>query len=72
MRPELVAEAIVEQIVFKRSDQVFLPKRMWIAGYLRALPQSLQEAIRSFYSKIVWRVRTARLADEEHVGPDRL
>jgi hypothetical protein len=68
MGPKVVAEAIVEQIVFKRSDQVFLPRRMWTAVLLRALPQTLQEMIRSIYSKIVWRMRNARLADKKHAS----
>ncbi|KAJ5305907.1 hypothetical protein N7508_004922 [Penicillium antarcticum] len=66
MKPEVVAKAVLEQVLLKRGDQVFLPKKMWIGGVLRALPQRLQEMIRSVYSKILWRVRNARLADKEH------
>ncbi|KAJ5754133.1 uncharacterized protein N7511_008286, partial [Penicillium nucicola] len=66
MKPEVVAEAVVEQILFKLSDQVFLPQSMWTAGVLRALPQWLQEMLRSIFSKTVLRVRNARLADKEY------
>jgi hypothetical protein len=63
MSPEVVAEAVVEQIVYQKSDQVFLPKRLWLAGCLRAFPRGIQEMIRSSYSQVIWRVRNARLAD---------
>ncbi|KAJ5257209.1 hypothetical protein N7478_013313 [Penicillium angulare] len=56
MSPQAVSDAVVEQIVLRRGDQIILPRTMGIAGYLRAFPHWLQEIVRSFHSEIVWKI----------------
>ncbi|KAJ5692604.1 hypothetical protein N7462_002027 [Penicillium macrosclerotiorum] len=66
MDPKEVSEAIIDQITSERSGQIFLPRRLVIVGFLRSLPHWLQNSIRASFSRIVWKVRNVRLADEDH------
>ncbi|KAJ5953490.1 hypothetical protein N7454_000386 [Penicillium verhagenii] len=60
MTPQIVSEAIIDQIVSRRSGQVILPRHLSLAGSIRACPLWLQEYIRPVFSKIVRKVRSVR------------
>ncbi|KAJ5959151.1 uncharacterized protein N7479_006301 [Penicillium vulpinum] len=62
--PKEVSQAVVEHIVTRKSGQTILPRHASVFGSLKALPLWLQEAIRSYFSSIVWRVRIKRVADK--------
>ncbi|KAJ5778782.1 hypothetical protein N7520_002028 [Penicillium odoratum] len=60
MTPKAVSDAIVDQIVSRRSGQVILPRHFSLAGSIRACPLWLQEMIRPVFSRIVRKVRAMR------------
>ncbi|KAJ6096870.1 hypothetical protein N7486_007616 [Penicillium sp. IBT 16267x] len=60
LSPKAVSDAVIKQIVSKRSGQVILPRHLSLAGSIRAAPLWLQEMIRPYFSKIVRRVRNMR------------
>jgi hypothetical protein len=61
--PKDVSQAVVEHIVTRKSGQTIVPRHASAVGSLRALPLWLQEAMRSYFSSIVLRVRIKRVAD---------
>lgn len=60
MSTKIVSEAVLEHIFERRSGQIVLPRHLRVAGSLRAFPLWLQEPVRSFFSKVVRRVRDVR------------
>lgn len=68
MGPAVVSEAVLDHILSRKSGQIILPRALSLAGSLRALPLWLQEAIRSFSSKIVRRVSDVRAIDKVQAG----
>ncbi|KAJ5383407.1 Short-chain dehydrogenase/reductase SDR [Penicillium concentricum] len=62
--PKEVSQAVVEHIVTRKSGQTIVPRHASAVGSLRALPLWMQEAMRSYFSRIVLRVRIKRIADE--------
>lgn len=60
MTPKVVSDAVLEHIFERRSGQIVLPRHLRVAGSLRAFPLWLQEPVRSFFSKVVRRVRNVR------------
>ena len=62
MAPNAVSERVVEQILARKGGQIILPGTLSLASSLRGLPIPFQEATRSFFSKIVYRVRDVRIA----------
>ncbi|KAJ5836060.1 hypothetical protein N7447_002086 [Penicillium robsamsonii] len=67
--PKEVSQAVVDHIVTRTSGQTIVPRRASAVGSLRALPLWLQEAMRSYLSRIVLRVRIKRIADENSGRP---
>lgn len=51
--PQVVADAVVKQIVSASGGQLFLPPTMKNASFIRALPNWLQESIRKTTSRAV-------------------
>ncbi|CAI7619983.1 unnamed protein product [Penicillium glandicola] len=63
--PKDVSQAVVEQIVTRKSGQTIVPRHASVIGSLKALPLWLQEAMRSYFSRAVLRVRIKRIAGEK-------
>jgi short-subunit dehydrogenase len=61
MSPKVVSQAVLEHIFERKSGQIVLPRHLRVAGSLRAFPLWLQEPVRSFFSKVVRRVRDVRI-----------
>lgn len=61
-----VSRVVVEHIITQKSGQTIVPRHSSVIGSLRAFPLWLQEAMRSYMSKIVLRVGIKRAADENH------
>jgi hypothetical protein len=51
--PQVVADAVVNQIASASSGQLFLPATMRNASFIRAMPNWIQESIRKTTSKAV-------------------
>ncbi|KAJ5796595.1 uncharacterized protein N7518_005135 [Penicillium psychrosexuale] len=62
--PKDVSQAVVEHLVNRKSGLTVLPRHSSVIGSLRAFPLWLQEAVRSYFSSFVMRVRIQRTADE--------
>ncbi|KAJ5726866.1 hypothetical protein N7493_005893 [Penicillium malachiteum] len=62
MSPKTVSERVVDQIISRQGGQIILPTRLFLASALRGLPIPVQEMARSFFSKIVYKVRDVRTA----------
>lgn len=61
-----VSRVVVEHIITRKSGQTIVPKHSTVIGSFRAFPLWLQEALRSYMSKIVLRVGIKRAADENN------
>lgn len=61
-----VSRVVVEHIVTRKSGQTIVPRHSSVVGSLRAFPLWLQEALRSYMSRIVLQVGVKRAADESH------
>ncbi|KAJ5196511.1 hypothetical protein N7449_006990 [Penicillium cf. viridicatum] len=61
-----VSQVVVEHIITRKSGQTIVPRHSSVIGSLRAFPLWLQEAMRSYLSRIVLRVGIKRAADENH------
>ena len=44
--PQIVADAIIKQVVGGNGGQIFVPERLWYSAAVRGLPTWLQVAIR--------------------------
>lgn len=64
LNPKDVSRAVVEHIVTRKSGQTIVPGHSSVIGSLRAWPLWLQEAVRSYFSKILLQVSIKRAADE--------
>ncbi|KAJ5518527.1 Short-chain dehydrogenase/reductase SDR [Penicillium expansum] len=62
--PKDVSQAVVEHIVTRKSGQTIVPRHCSMIGSLRASPLWLQEAARSYMSRIILRVSIKRAANE--------
>jgi hypothetical protein len=51
--PQVVADAVIKQIVSASGGQVFLPSTVGTAALLRALPNWVQETMRAQASSVV-------------------
>ncbi|CAI7599273.1 unnamed protein product [Penicillium pancosmium] len=64
MSTKVVSDTVLEHIFERRSGQIVLPQHLRVAGSLRAFPLWLQEPVRSFFSKVVRRVRDVRFHEK--------
>ncbi|KAJ5417650.1 uncharacterized protein N7487_001200 [Penicillium crustosum] len=66
VRTRDVSRVVVDHIITQKSGQTIVPRHSSVIGSLRAFPLWLQEAMRSYLSRIVLRVGIKRAADENH------
>lgn len=53
LEPKQVADRIVAQIILGKSGRVIIPDKAWPATLVRALPDWLQERVRSSRSAVM-------------------
>lgn len=67
MTPQIVADAIVKQIVSQNSGQVILPAHLTTAKLIRAMPNWLQETVRVIESGKLAKMRVLQKNEEEEL-----
>jgi short-subunit dehydrogenase len=65
MTPQVVSDAICKQILTQSSGQVILPARQSIAKIVRAMPNWMQEGVRSLVSANMHYMRECQQRDQQ-------
>jgi len=67
MTTQVVSDAICKQILTQSSGQIILPARQSVASWVRGMPTWMQEAVRTFASSALIKMRVAQKAYEAKV-----